>query len=246
MDNTERKEDIMSLIAIVQRDRSSYAIVPHIPGGIADVATLRKICDVAEKYNCKALKLTSAQRIALVGIPEEQLESAWADLGMAKGQAIGNSVRSVKICPGTIFCKRAKQDSVTLGLELDKKYHGMELPCKLKIGVSGCSNCCAESNIKDIGIIGTVNGFSILIGGFAAGKGRLADLIYQEKSPEETLQIVDKIIETYKAVGRKGVRLGMMIKRIGPEIFVRALEAEGPEREKIYEEIRIKSDPANK
>lgn len=245
MENQEQKKDIIQQVAIVQRDRESYAIVPHIPGGITNVAQLRKICDVAEKYNCQVLKFTSAQRVALVGIPEDKLEQAWSDLGMVKGQAIGYSVRSVKICPGTTFCKRAKQDSVGMGLELDKRYHGMELPCKLKIGVSGCANSCAENAIKDIGLMGALNGFNIMIGGFASGNGRLADMIYKDKSPEETLQIVDKIIKTYKEVGRKGVRLGMMLRRIGPEIFVKALETEGAEREQVLAEIREKSDPDN-
>ena len=245
MENQENKKDNLDQLAIVQRDGQTFTIVPHIPGGITDVVTLRKICDVAEKYNAKALKMTSAQRIALVGITEDQVEPAWNDLGMGKGQAIGYAVRSVKICPGTTFCKRAKQDSVTLGLELDKRYHGMELPCKLKIGVSGCPNSCSENIIKDIGIMGNVNGFTVMIGGLGSGKGRLADVIYQGQTPEETLQIVDKIIKTYQEISRKGVRLGMLLKRIGPELFVRAMEAEGEERKKLVEEIKLKGDPTN-
>ena len=78
------------------------------------------------------LKLTSAQRIAIVGIAEDKIDEAWEDLGMDKGHAVGLCVRSVKICPATHFCKRAQQDAVTLGLEIDKRYHGMNLPLEVQ------------------------------------------------------------------------------------------------------------------
>jgi len=99
---------------------------------------VRKIADVAEKYKAKALKLTSAQRIAIVGLEEKDLDNAWADLGLKPGVAIGLCVRSIKFCPGTTFCKRGKMDLVGMGMQLDEKYHGMTLPSKFKIGVSGC------------------------------------------------------------------------------------------------------------
>ncbi|MCL7414716.1 MAG: NAD(P)/FAD-dependent oxidoreductase, partial [ANME-2 cluster archaeon] len=112
--------DIPEKGAIVQRDKETYAIAPHIPGGIMDVSTLRKIADVAEKYHVSAVKITSAQRMAIVGLKAEDLDSVWADLGMGTGAAIGLCVRSVKICPGTTFCKRGQQDSVGVGLKLDE------------------------------------------------------------------------------------------------------------------------------
>ncbi len=121
-------KDILEKGAIVQRDKETYAIAPHIAGGIIDPAGLRRIADIAEKYGAKALKLTSAQRIAIVGIKPEFIDDAWKELGMKPGAAIGLCIRSVKICPGTTFCKRGQQDSVGVGLKLDEKYHGMALP----------------------------------------------------------------------------------------------------------------------
>ena len=107
-----------------------------------------------------------AQRIAIVGIKEEDIDKVWEELGMDKGHAIGLCVRSIKICPATHFCKRAQQDGVTLGLALDERYHGMELPClSLKLQVSGCANACTEPVLKDIGIIGLPKGFTVLMGG---------------------------------------------------------------------------------
>ena len=109
------KKDLLEKGAIVQRDQETYAVAPHIPGGITSPATLRKIADVAEQFNAKALKLTSAQRIAIVGIAEDQLDAIWEAVGEKPGAAIGMCVRSVKICPGTTFCKRGQQDSVGVG-----------------------------------------------------------------------------------------------------------------------------------
>ena len=156
-------KDILEKGAILQRDKETFAIAPHIPGGIIDPAGLRRLADVAEKYNAKVLKITSAQRIAIVGIDPKDIDAAWNDLGMKAGAAIGLCVRSIKICPGTTFCKRGQQDSVGIGLKLDQIYHGMQLPWKFKIGVSGCGNSCAEPAVKDIGLIGMSKAGSFLL-----------------------------------------------------------------------------------
>ena len=214
--------DIPEKGAIVQRDKETYAIAPHIPGGIMDVSTLRKIADVAEKYNASAVKITSAQRMAIVGLKAEDLDSVWTDLDMPPGAAIGLCVRSVKICPGTTFCKRGQQDSVGVGLKLDKLYHGMELPSKLKMGVSGCLNTCAESSIKDIGLIGTAKGWKLLAGGSSGIKPRIADLIAEGLDDDEALKLVDRIIEFIKSRGEKK-RLGRVIDGMGLEEFKSAV-----------------------
>lgn len=214
--------DIPEKGAIVQRDKETYAIAPHIPGGIMDVSTLRKIADVAEKYNASAVKITSAQRMAIVGLKAEDLDSVWTELDMPPGAAIGLCVRSVKICPGTTFCKRGQQDSVGVGLKLDKLYHGMELPSKLKMGVSGCLNTCAESSIKDIGLIGTAKGWKLLAGGSSGIKPRIADLIAEGLDDDEALKLVDSIIEFIKSRGEKK-RLGRVIDGMGLEEFKSAV-----------------------
>lgn len=213
------KKDIPAKGAILQRDRETYAIAPHIPGGMTDTATLRKICDVADKYGIRELKLTSAQRIVLFGVREEELDAVWADLGTAPGAAIGLCVRSVKICPGTTHCKRGVQDSLSLGLKLDAIYHAMELPNKLKMGVAGCMLSCAEVAVKDIGIMGTAKGWRIFVGGNAGPRPRLADLLVEEVTGEaEVLAIVARIIDFYRASGKE-VRLGRVIEEMGIERF---------------------------
>lgn len=213
------KKDIIEKGAILQRDKETYAIAPHIPGGITDTATLRKICDVADRYGVTELKITSAQRIALFGIKEEDLAAIWQDLGERPGAAIGLCVRSVKICPGTTWCKRGIQDSVSLGLKLDERYHGMELPSKMKMGVSGCMLSCAESSLKDIGVMGTASGWRILVGGNAGLRPRVADLLIDNvPTEEEVLEIVERVIRFYREAPRKE-RLGRFIEEMGIERF---------------------------
>lgn len=210
--------DIPEKGAIVQRDQETFAVAPHIAGGIIDPAGLRKIADVAEKYNAAVLKITSAQRIAIVGIKSDDIDNVWADLGMNPGHAIGLCVRSVKICPGTTFCKRGQQDAVGVGLKLDETYHGMELPWKLKIGVSGCQNSCAEHSIKDIGIVGTSKGWKVLVGGSAGVKPRLGVPLTENLNDDELLSTVEKIVNYYKAHAKKQ-RIGEFIESVGFDKF---------------------------
>ena len=212
------KDNLPEKGAIVQRDRETYAIAPHIPGGIVDPTTLRRIADVAEKYGAAALKMTSAQRIAIVGLKEEDLDNVWAELDIKPGAAIGLCVRSVKFCPGTTFCKQGKQDAVSLGLKLDEKYHGMPMPSKLKMAVSGCPNSCAEPAIKDIGVMGTARGYTLMVGGSAAATPRLAEVVAKELSEDEILETVDRILNFYKSSGTKK-RLGKFIEDVGLDKF---------------------------
>lgn len=217
-------QDLLEKGAIIQRDKETYAIAPHIPGGIiTDFNLLRTIADVAEKYGAKAIKLTSAERFALIGLDVNDLDAVWAELGLMPGAAIGLCVRSVKICPGTTFCRLGQQDAVGLGLKLDDKYHGMELPYKFKIGVSGCPNNCSESSIKDLGLVGMAKGWRVLAGGFVSGlKPRLADVIAQNLSDEEALHLTDRVVDWYRDRG-KPKRLGRVIDEVGLETFMKEL-----------------------
>lgn len=209
--------------AVLQRDLKTYAITPHLPCGLVDPPMLRRIADVAEQFKAK-LKCTSAQRIAIIGLREEQIDDAWKALGGQRpGHMAGNVVRSIRACPGIEFCKRGRQDSLGMGMELDKRYHGMKLPGKLKLGVSGCSNQCAETAIKDIGLVGGVRGWSILIGGSGGSNPRLAkELTESEVSSERALEIVERLIEFFKQTARPDERLGDVLSRLGMPAFRKA------------------------
>lgn len=208
---------------IIQRDKQTYAVAPHIPCGVVQPETLRKLADVAEKYNAAALKITSAARIAVVGIDEKDVDSIWSELDMSPGFAVGLCVRSVKACPGTTFCKRGIQDSLSVGLRLDEKYHGLELPGKFKIGVSGCPNQCAETCIKDIGLVGMKNGWRLLVGGNGGGKPRLSRELTRDLSTEQAIELIEKVIEYYKDNAKPHQRLGAMLEKMDFDEFKSAV-----------------------
>ncbi len=211
---------------IVQRDKQTYAVAPHIPCGVVQPETLRRLADVAEKYGAQALKITSAARIAIVGVEEKDVEAIWSELGMRPGFAVGLCIRSVKACPGTTFCKRGLQDSLSVGMKLDGKYHGMELPGKFKMGVSGCPHQCAETCIKDIGLVGTVKGWRVLVGGNGGARPRLAQELTRDLSDEDALHLLDRIVEYYKENAGSHKRLGALIEKIGMDEFKRAVLGE--------------------
>ena len=208
---------------IIQRDKKTYAVAPHIPCGVVQPQTLRRLADVAEKYRAQALKITSAARIAIVGIDEKDVDAIWSELGMSPGFAVGLCIRSVKACPGTTFCKRGMQDSLAVGLKLDGKYHGVKMPGKFKLGVSGCPNQCAETCIKDIGLVGMKNGWKLLVGGNGGGRPRLSQKLTRDLTSDQALELIDKIIEFYKSNAKPHQRLGAMIEKMGFEEFKAAI-----------------------
>ncbi|CEN88661.1 NAD(P)/FAD-dependent oxidoreductase [Paraclostridium sordellii] len=213
-------KDLLDKGAVIQRDMKTYAIAPHVPAGLISSGQLRKLADVADKYNAKAIKITAAQRIALVGLEEKDIDSAWQDLGMKPGAAIGLCVRSIKTCPGTTFCKRAFRDSVSIGLKLDDRYHGMNLPNKLKIGVSGCPNSCSDNHTRDIGLMGTPKGWSVFVGGKGGTLPRLGDKLIMGVSDEKVLNLVDEIVKVYASNATGKERLGAYIDRVGFDNFI--------------------------
>ena len=217
-------KDLLDKGAVLQRDKETYAVVPHMPGGLVTPAVLRKIADVAEKYKAQALKITSAQRLAIVGLKEEDLDNVWQELGIKPGAAIGLCVRSIKFCPGTTFCKRGQQDSVGLGLKLDERYHGLELPSKFKMGVSGCANSCGENHFRDVGVMGMPKGFRLMAGGNGGVTPRIAQILYDGLDEEQVMEKIDKIIKVYAEGAKKHERLGKFIERIGLEEFKAKLE----------------------
>lgn len=203
--------------AILQMDKKTFAIAPHIPAGVATPDILRKIADVAEKYQAAAIKVTSAQRIAIVGLQPEDVPKAWEDLGMDPGHAVGLCVRSVKVCPGITFCKRGLQETLGIGTEIDKRYHGMTLPSKFKIGIAGCPNKCTDSASVDLGIMGTSKGYHLYVGGNGGVKPRIADLLLENLQADQLIPVIDSVIEYYKEKGKPQERLGRLIDRIGLE-----------------------------
>jgi len=205
--------------AILQRDKKTYAIAPHIPCGVVTPELLRRVADVAEKYEVDLIKVTGATRFALVGLREQDIDAAWDDLGLDQGAAVGLCVRSIRTCPGIDYCRLAVQDALNLGLKLDDIYHGMQLPNKMKMAVSGCNLNCSESVVRDIGLVGKNDGWTLLIGGNVGPKPRLAAELTAGLDDETTLSLIARVVDYYRENGKKGERLGKMVARVGLDPF---------------------------
>ena len=210
---------------IPQRDKKTYAIAPHIPCGIVTPELLRRIADTAEKYNAKMIKLTGATRFAIIGLEEEVIDDVWKALDTDKGAAVGLCVRSVRTCPGNTYCKLGKQDALKVGLILDEVYHGLQLPNKFKMAVSGCFLSCSESWVRDIGIIGKKEGWTLVIGGNVGANPRIAQECADGLNDEGVIAAIDKVVKCYQENAKKGERLGKTIERLGIDDFKQAIQS---------------------
>ena len=215
--------------SVLQRDGATYAIAPHLPCGLLTPDVLRRLADVAERYGCQAMKVTSAQRIALIGLQAKDIDAVWAELGLARGGLAGDCVRSVRVCTGMDYCKRAQQDSVPLGLQIDRDHHGKPMPGKLKIGVSGCGNQCAETATKDIGLVGSKQGWDVWVGGSGGAVPCLGTRIVRGCSAERAKALVDDVLAFYQAKARPKERLCRTLGRLGFEALTDALGLPRPE-----------------
>ena len=216
-----KKQNMPEKGAAVQKDMETYAIIPYIPGGLLDPDTLRKIADVAEKYQVKIIKMNSEHRIGFYGIKEEDIDDIWDDLEMEPGGLTGKIVRPVKFCTGNTSCKKGYQNTVKLGLRIDENFFKMPLPQKVKISLSGCTSSCAESNVRDIGLIGTPKGWKMLVGGTCGLQTRKGLELARDLSDNQVIYYINKILDYYKNENKSEKRMGGFIDTIGFEKFSR-------------------------
>ena len=203
--------------AILQRDKKTYAIVPRTPVGLITPDELERIAAVARKFAIPVIKITSGQRFALVGIERDQVDAVWKELGMDMGKATELCLHYVQACPGTAVCKFGMQDSLGLGMKIEEFFIGMDLPAKVKIGVSGCPFCCGESFVRDIGLFGKKAGWNLVVGGSSARRPRVGDLIHENLSEQEVIPLVKRVLEYYQDKGKKRERMARFVDRIGIE-----------------------------
>lgn len=216
-------DEPIPLNAILQKDKRTYAIVPRIPGGLVHRSHLRAIADVVEKFDIPIVKITSGQRLALVGLERDQLAAAYKDLGMDPGKATELCLHYVQACPGTEVCTFGVKDSLGFAIRLENLLADRALPAKLKIGISGCQFCCAESFVRDIGMVGKKNGWTLSIGGHSGNRPRIGDVIGTNLSDDESIEIITKFLEFYLATARKKERTGRFIERLGVEEITKQL-----------------------
>ncbi|MCR9025004.1 nitrite reductase large subunit NirB, partial [Aeromonas caviae] len=191
-----------AFLANLQKD-GTYSVVPRIPGGEITPEGLITIGEVARKYGLYT-KITGGQRIDLFGARVDQLPAIWGELvaaGFETGQAYGKSVRTVKSCVGSTWCRYGVQDSMTLTQTLEHRYKGLRAPHKLKFAVSGCTRECAEAQSKDIGVIATERGWNLYVCGNGGMRPRHADLFATDLDEQTLIRYIDRLLMFYVRTG---------------------------------------------
>ncbi|MGG5172029.1 nitrite reductase large subunit NirB [Pseudarthrobacter sp. J1738] len=185
-------------LANMQKD-GTYSVVPRIAGGEITPQKLGVIAAVAEKYQLYT-KITGGQRIDMFGARLEQLPEIWKELvdaGFESGQAYGKSLRTVKSCVGSTWCRYGVQDSVAMAVQLELRYRGLRSPHKLKMGVSGCARECAEARGKDVGVIATADGWNLYVGGNGGATPAHAQLLAKDLDDETLIKYIDRYFMYY-------------------------------------------------
>ncbi|HJV44243.1 MAG TPA: nitrite reductase large subunit NirB [Bacillota bacterium] len=209
--------------ANIQKD-GTYSVVPRIYGGVTTPGDLKKIADVAVKYNVPMVKFTGGQRIDLFGVKKEDLPKVWEELDMPSGYAYGKALRTVKTCVGSTWCRFGTQDSMKMGIELEKKLERLNTPAKIKLAVSGCPRNCSEATVKDLGVVAIDGGWEIYVGGNGGTDVRTADLLVKVKTEEEVMEWTQSYFQYYRETANYNERTSKWVERIGLETIQKELE----------------------
>ncbi|MFD4293161.1 nitrite reductase large subunit NirB [Rhodococcus sp. NPDC058532] len=203
--------------ANIQRD-GTFSVVPQMKGGVTTPDQLRRIADVADRYHVPLVKVTGGQRIDLLGIKKEDLPKVWGELDMPSGYAYGKSMRTVKTCVGSDFCRYGLGDSTNLGIALEERLQGLETPAKLKLAVAGCPRNCSEALCKDFGVVAVGDGrWEIYVGGAAGAHIRKGDLLATVDSGQAVIDLAGRFVQHYREDAKWLERTYDWVPRVGLE-----------------------------
>jgi nitrite reductase (NADH) large subunit len=219
--------------ANIQKD-GTFSVVPRMYGGVTTAADLRRIADVVDKYRIPTVKVTGGQRIDLLGVKKVDLPRVWADLAMPSGHAYAKALRTVKTCVGSEWCRFGVQDSTQMGIDLERAFAKMYAPHKVKLAVSGCPRNCAESGIKDVGVIGVDSGWEIYVAGNGGIKTEVAQFLCKVKTAEEVLEYTGAFLQVYREEARYLDRTVHWVARVGLEYVKQRVLEDAEGRKALY------------
>lgn len=222
--------------ANIQKD-GSFSVVPRMFGGVTSAAQLRRIADVADKYRIPTVKVTGGQRIDLLGVRKEDLPRVWKDLDMPSGHAYAKALRTVKTCVGSEWCRFGVQDSTRMGIDLEQTFWKMQAPHKVKMAVSGCPRNCAESGIKDVGVIGVDSGWEIYVAGNGGIKTEVAQFLVKVHTQEEVLEYSGAFVQLYREEARYLDRTVHYVQRVGLDYVKKQVVEDAANRKALYQRL---------
>jgi len=227
--------------ANIQKD-GSYSVIPRMWGGETTADELRRIANAVDKYKIRTVKVTGGQRIDLLGVKKEDLPAVWQDIGMPSGHAYAKALRTVKTCVGSEWCRFGTQDSTKMGQDLERALWRMYAPHKVKLAVSGCPRNCAESGIKDVGVIGVESGWEIYVGGNGGIKTEVAQFLCKLKTPQEVLEYSGAFLQLYREEGWYLERTVHYIGRVGLDYVKKRILDDVAGRLALWERLQFALD----
>lgn len=232
-----------------QRD-GNYALCIGAPTGCFSAAQLRKLSEVIEKFATVG-HLSTAQSLIIAGIPEHKYYDAKQAVHKAglDIRSVGRDVRQVKSCTGADFSPFGLQRTMPLANELEKMFRGLPTPMKFKTSVSGCPNCCANTKLNDFGIHGTVDGWTIFVGGKMGSAPAIAKELASGVKPDDVPKYLAAVLRVYKKEAQPNERLARTISRIGLDTFrtdvLSILDAPFDDLIRIAKEAREKAESSH-
>jgi nitrite reductase (NADH) large subunit len=227
--------------ANIQKD-GTYSVIPRMWGGMTSADELRRIADAVDKFNIPAVKVTGGQRLDLLGVKKEDLPAVWQDIGMPSGHAYAKALRTVKTCVGSEWCRFGTQDSTKMGQDLERALWRMYAPHKVKLAVSGCPRNCAESGIKDVGVIGVDSGWELYVGGNGGIKTEVAQFFVKVKTPEDVLEYSGAFLQLYREEGWYLERTVHYISRVGLDYVKKKILEDAAGRKALWERLQFSLD----
>ena len=227
--------------ANIQKDGTN-SVIPRMWGGETSASELRRIADAVDKYKIPTVKVTGGQRIDLLGVKKEDLQAVWNDIGMPSGHAYAKALRTVKTCVGSEWCRMGTQDSTQMGKDLERAMWRMYAPHKVKFAVSGCPRNCAESGIKDVGIIGVDSGWEMYIAGNGGIKTEVAHFFTKLKTAAEVLEYTGAFCELYRQEGWYLERTVHYVNRVGLDYVKKKILEDHEGRKALWEQLQFALD----
>ncbi len=227
--------------ANIQKD-GTYSVIPRMWGGETTASELRRIADAVDKYKIPTVKVTGGQRIDLLGVKKEDLVNVWKDIGMPSGHAYAKALRTVKTCVGSEWCRFGTQDSTQMGKDLERAMWRMYAPHKVKLAVSGCPRNCAESGIKDVGIIGVDSGWELHVAGNGGIKTEVGVFFCKVKTSEEVLEYSGAFLQLYREEGWYLERTVHYVNRVGMDYVKSKILDDAEGRKALWERLQYSLD----
>lgn len=200
----------------MDQEHKTYMTLPGLHAGMLDAAALENLAALAREYEIPAIKITNAQRIALLGMAPERLAALQGALGIAPGLPHSrNRVHYVHACPGQAWCQYGMRNTLELGRRIEQLELDVPMPYKVKVGISGCRMCCCESWLRDIGLIGEHRGWRLIFGGNAGGRPRIGEELARGLDDDQALELIRRVLNFYGEQVQGRTRTARLVERLG-------------------------------